>query len=137
MVQYRPAPLDEETESEQSSLLELNKSLTLAEMTAPAALDLSAILREDQPIEQTTALKIEEPRVSGMMALAMRRKTIVMEKQLEIAQTAPDINNQKQGKSPRNQSDVSEKYYDEEESDSESVPSEVHSAVENVITEQS
>jgi hypothetical protein len=80
MVQYRPAPLDEETESEQSSLLELNKSLTLAEMTAPAALDLSAILREDQSIEQTTALKIEEPRVSGMMTLAMRRKTIVMEK---------------------------------------------------------
>ena len=80
-MQYRPAPLDEETQSEQSSsLLELNKSLTLAEMTAPAALDLSAILREDQPIEQTTALKIKEPRVSGMMTLALRRKTIVMEK---------------------------------------------------------
>lgn len=79
-MQYRPAPLDEETQSEQSSLLELNKSFTLAEMTAPPALDLSAILREDQPIEQTTALKIEEPRMSGMMTLAMRRKTIVMEK---------------------------------------------------------
>jgi len=79
-VQYRPAPLDEETQSEQSSLMESNNSLTLAEMTAPAALDLSAILREDQPIEQTPALKIEEPRMSAMMTLAMRRKTIIMEK---------------------------------------------------------
>lgn len=79
-MQYRPAPLDEDTQSEQSSLLELNNSFTLAEMTASAALDLSAILREDQPIEQTPALKIEEPRMSGLMTLAMRRKTIVMQK---------------------------------------------------------
>ena len=54
---------------------------------APITLNLSEILKEDENIEQTTLkIETEEPRMSGMMALAMRRKTIILEKSLEPAQ---------------------------------------------------
>ena len=71
-------------------------------MPSSQLLNLAAALEEDEqpvPVQQVTEQK-EQPRLSGLMAVQMRRKTVQMQQEPVVQQPSSKA--------------VSEKYYDEE-----------------------